>query len=79
MSKKALEAALFERRQAYAKLLFKELNESIFGGRLPATTELKWSKRLLTTAGRAHWHRSRDGSEKTSIELAEKILDCDGE
>jgi len=39
-------------------------------------SKLHWNKRLLTTAGRAKWHRSRDGVQTTEIELAEKILDC---
>ncbi|KAG1894886.1 uncharacterized protein F5891DRAFT_1281438 [Suillus fuscotomentosus] len=50
------------RREKYAAQLFEELN----------------STRLLTTAGRAKWHKSRDGVQTTEIELAAKILDCDG-
>jgi len=38
---------------------------------------MNWNKRLLTTAGRAKWHRSRDGVHTTEIELATKILDSD--
>lgn len=45
------------RRQKYATELFAELNRDVFGDRLPGNTTLEWSKRLLTTAGRARWHR----------------------
>ncbi|PIL30889.1 hypothetical protein GSI_07058 [Ganoderma sinense ZZ0214-1] len=77
MTKKALHERELERRRAYAQAFFEELNRSIFVGGIPAGTELQWNKRLLTTAGRAHWHRTRDGVHETSIQLAEKILDCD--
>ncbi|KAG2155400.1 SprT-like family-domain-containing protein [Suillus clintonianus] len=65
------------RREKYAEQLFGELNGTIFNDGLPRETKLHWNKRLLTTAGRARWHRSRDGVQKTEIELAAKILDCD--
>ena len=58
VSKKALEAAEQARREAYAQKLFDELNQSVFKGGLPESTKLTWSKRLLTTAGRARWRRS---------------------
>ncbi|KAG6872461.1 hypothetical protein C0995_009564 [Termitomyces sp. Mi166 len=77
LSKKAQAAVEQERRVIYAQELFDDLNRSVFEGRLPKETKLNWSKRLLTTAGRAKWHRSRDGVQTTEIELAEKILDCD--
>ncbi len=57
MTKKALHERELERRRAYAQAFFEELNKSIFGGGIPTSTELQWSKRLLTTAGRAQWHR----------------------
>lgn len=57
MTKKAFHERELQRRRAYAQAFFDELNQSIFGGRIPASTELQWNKRLLTTAGRAHWHR----------------------
>ncbi|KAH9947963.1 SprT-like family-domain-containing protein [Amylocystis lapponica] len=76
LTKKALAAAEQARREAYARALFDELNASVFGGGIPAGTQLVWNKRLLTTAGRAKWHRSRDGVQTTEIELAVKILDC---
>ncbi|KAG1757339.1 SprT-like family-domain-containing protein [Suillus lakei] len=65
------------RREKYAAQLFEELNSTIFNDGLPRETKLNWNKRLLTTAGRARWHRSRDGVQTTEIELAAKILDCD--
>ncbi|KAM5531516.1 hypothetical protein V8D89_014841 [Ganoderma adspersum] len=77
MTKKALQERELERRHAYAQAFFEELNRSIFGSGIPASTKLQWNKRLLTTAGRAHWHRTREGVHETSIQLAEKILDCD--
>ncbi|OAX44842.1 hypothetical protein K503DRAFT_764726 [Rhizopogon vinicolor AM-OR11-026] len=65
------------RREKYAEKLFAELNSTIFNDGLPRETKLNWNKRLLTTAGRARWHKSRDGVQTTEIELAAKILDCD--
>ncbi|KAG1716330.1 hypothetical protein ID866_814, partial [Astraeus odoratus] len=56
-SKKAREAEEQARREKYAADLFTELNHNVFDGRLPKETKLEWSKRLLTTAGRARWHR----------------------
>ncbi|OSD05797.1 hypothetical protein PYCCODRAFT_1384846 [Trametes coccinea BRFM310] len=77
ISKKMLLQAKKEHLQAYAAEFFKELNEKVFGGGLPENTELVWSNRLLTTAGRANWRRDRDGRHITHIQLAEKILDCE--
>lgn len=57
LSKKAQVAAEQERRVTYARSLFEELNRSVFEDKLPKETKLNWSKRLLTTAGRAKWHR----------------------
>ncbi|OJA18812.1 hypothetical protein AZE42_00861 [Rhizopogon vesiculosus] len=65
------------RREKYAEKLFAELNSTIFDDGLPRETKLNWNKRLLTTAGRARWHKSRDGVQTTEIELAAKILDRD--
>jgi hypothetical protein len=76
--KKAEAEAEQARREAYAQALFDDLNTSVFKGELPQT-KLVWSKRLLTTAGRAKWHRSKTGVDSTEIELATKILDCDRE
>ncbi|KAF5355958.1 hypothetical protein D9756_003990 [Leucocoprinus leucothites] len=77
VSKKALEEAERARRENYAQELFNELNRSVFKNGLPEKTKLNWNKRLLTTAGKAKYHRSRDGVETSEIELATKILDCD--
>lgn len=57
MTKKQQQEAERERLRAYAAGFFKELNEGVFGSGIPEATELVWSKRLLTTAGRAHWKR----------------------
>lgn len=56
-SKKALAIAEQAERAAYAESLFDELNRGVFAGGLPVETSLVWSNRLLTTAGRARWHR----------------------
>ncbi|KAI0651442.1 SprT-like family-domain-containing protein [Trametes meyenii] len=77
MTKKMLLEAELERRRAYASAFFKEMNDTVFGGGIPENTELAWSKRLLTTAGRAHWRKDRNGTHTTSIQLAEKVLYCD--
>ncbi|KAJ3480158.1 hypothetical protein NLI96_g8545 [Meripilus lineatus] len=76
-TQKALLLAEQNRREAYAQVLFNELNESVFRGGIPKDTALKWNVRLLTTAGRARWHKSKEGIQTTEIELAPKILDCD--
>ncbi|KAA1477611.1 hypothetical protein DENSPDRAFT_616267 [Dentipellis sp. KUC8613] len=75
-SKKAAALAAQTQREVYAQELFDELNKTVFGEGIPAGTKLVWSNRLLTTAGRARWHRSKDGVHTTEIELATKILDC---
>ena len=56
-SKKALALAEQAERATYAQSLFDELNRGVFAGGLPVETTLVWSNRLLTTAGRARWHR----------------------
>ncbi|KAI0287401.1 SprT-like family-domain-containing protein, partial [Russula brevipes] len=78
LSKKALAQAEQAERAAYAQSLFDELNRGVFASGLPVETSLVWSNRLLTTAGRARWHRSKEGVHTTSIELATKILDTRG-
>ncbi len=57
MTKKALLQSELERRRNYAQAFFNEMNETVFGGGIPAGTALEWNKRLLTTAGRAHWRK----------------------
>jgi hypothetical protein len=77
--KKAAAEAEQARREAYALELFNDLNSSVFRGELPHTP-LVWSKRLLTTAGRASWNRSKTtGQHITTIELSTKVADSDGE
>ena len=56
-SKKAQKTVEQRKRHDYAQHLFDDLNASIFKGGLPNNTALNWNKRLLTTAGRAKWHR----------------------
>jgi ABC-type oligopeptide transport system ATPase subunit len=57
MTKKAKQLIEQARREQYAQDLFDELNQCVFKGGLPKETVLKWSNRLLTTAGRARWKR----------------------
>lgn len=57
MTKKELERQAQARLEAYAQTLFDDLNKLVFQNQLPADTALMWNKRLLTTAGRARWHR----------------------
>ncbi|KXN87546.1 HMG box-containing protein C19G7.04 [Leucoagaricus sp. SymC.cos] len=77
VSKKAIAEAEQTSRERYAQDLFDELNKSVFKNGLPEKTELRWNKRLLTTAGKAKYRRSRDGVETSEIELATKVLDCE--
>ncbi|THU90761.1 hypothetical protein K435DRAFT_759939 [Dendrothele bispora CBS 962.96] len=73
MSAKAKKEERFNELKKYAEELFEELNQKIFEGKLP-DAPLQWNPRLLTTAGKAQWHRSREGIETSSIQLATKIL-----
>lgn len=57
VTKKAHAAAEQARREKYAADLFEELNRVVFKDGLPKETKMNWNKRLLTTAGRAKWHR----------------------
>ncbi|TFK57680.1 hypothetical protein OE88DRAFT_161860 [Heliocybe sulcata] len=77
MTKKAQAEAEQAKRAAYAEQLFAELNHTVFKDGLRADTKLVWNTRLLTTAGKARWHKSSDGTRTSSIELATKILDCE--
>jgi hypothetical protein len=56
-TKKAQAVAEQARREQYAAELFEELNRMVFNDGLPKGTKMNWNKRLLTTAGRAKWHR----------------------
>ncbi|QRV86648.1 HMG (high mobility group) box protein [Ceratobasidium sp. AG-Ba] len=67
---------------AQALALFSELNESVFDDRLPKDCKIVWSKKLNTTAGRAHWKRVRDSEgnvirHESHIELSTKVVDCE--
>jgi hypothetical protein len=44
-------------REEYAQQFFDDLNKTVFGDGLPSDTKLDWNVRLLTTAGRARWHK----------------------
>ncbi|KAJ7806107.1 SprT-like family-domain-containing protein [Mycena olivaceomarginata] len=63
----------------YAEQVYTWVNRRVFEDRLPSLDkiEIKWNTRLLTTAGKARFHRDRDGNEFVDIELATKILDCE--
>ncbi|CAE6441207.1 unnamed protein product [Rhizoctonia solani] len=68
--------------QTAAITLFAELNDSVFGGKLPKDCPIEWSKKLNTTAGRAHWKKIRDANgnvtrHDTRIELSIKVVDCE--
>ncbi|KAF8710631.1 SprT-like protein, partial [Rhizoctonia solani] len=68
--------------QATAIALFAELNDSVFDGKLPSDCPIEWSRKLNTTAGRAHWKRIRDTDGRvtrhdTRIELSTKVVDCE--
>ena len=54
---KKVAAAEKKKLALYAQELFVELNRLVFKDGLPKDTKLNWNKRLLTTAGRARWHR----------------------
>lgn len=56
-AKKTQAVAEQARREQYAAELFEELNRMVFNNGLPKGTKMNWNKRLLTTAGRAKWHR----------------------
>jgi len=83
-------------KQSIAESFVRELDGLIGGGevqKLASSTggiKLEWSKKLNSTAGRAHWRREgtkvrgEDGTITTtykhnaSIELAEKVIDNEG-
>lgn len=57
MTKKKCKQEQQDKLRDYAQTLFAELNRTVFKQQLPEDTKLNWNKRLLTTAGRAKWHR----------------------
>ncbi|KAF8213713.1 SprT-like family-domain-containing protein [Mycena galopus ATCC 62051] len=87
LPKKLSEAALLKREAQerathlaqYAEQVYSYLNRKIFKNQLPSlgNMEIKWNSRLLTTAGRAHFHRDKEGHEFTEIHLATKVVDCE--
>ncbi|KAJ7922966.1 SprT-like family-domain-containing protein [Mycena leptocephala] len=66
-------------RVEYAEQVYSYLNHVVFKNQLPslANIDIKWNSRLLTTAGRAHFHRDRNGKEFVEIHLATKVVDTD--
>ncbi|PLW10928.1 hypothetical protein PCANC_17403 [Puccinia coronata f. sp. avenae] len=68
-----------EIREELARELVLEMNKRIFGRQLPPI-EVFWSKRLNSTAGRAHFAYSHDkaGNRVANyrVELALKVVDC---
>ena len=77
-SKKTQQTVEQQRRHDYAQQLFDDLNGSIFKGGLPNNTALNWNKRLLTTAGRARWHRWVDIAYQFSLFYGRKYSAKDG-
>ncbi|KAA1114051.1 hypothetical protein PGTUg99_013105 [Puccinia graminis f. sp. tritici] len=67
-----------EVREEMAEELLVELNRKVFGRKLPPI-ELFWSKRLNTTAGRAHYVHVTDALgnrvPRARVELASKVVD----
>lgn len=56
-SKKAAADAKLALLASYAQRWYDDLNLEVFDSKLPKDTELIWNKKLLTTAGRAHYKR----------------------
>ncbi|KAF8917564.1 SprT-like family-domain-containing protein [Mucidula mucida] len=76
-SQKAIAEAKQQRLAEYAQSLFTDLNRVVFNNGLPADVELKWSKTLRVTAGRASYSRNRKGEITAKIDLAVKVLDSE--
>ncbi|KAJ7748494.1 SprT-like family-domain-containing protein [Mycena maculata] len=66
-------------RITYAEQVYSYLNKVVFKNGLPTLRkiELKWNNKLLSTAGRAQFHRDRNGNEFAEIHLASKVVDSD--
>ncbi|CAD5119461.1 DgyrCDS8067 [Dimorphilus gyrociliatus] len=59
-----------------AKTLFQEFNNKIFDGKLPVTMDIRWNKRLSTTAGYCKYTINRTtNAHKACIELSDKVCD----
>lgn len=55
--------------------LFGEYNKNVFDGKLP-TMEIKWNKRLLTTAGYCKYMTNKITKDhKATIDLSDKVCD----
>ena len=85
---RAAAAAFRRRRDAAAAALFARYNEAVFGGKLPADTQVTWSPRLRTTAGVTHFLKRRSGggggdpptlppTRLARVELSTKVIDSD--
>ena len=64
-------------REDLARRMFEEFNTTVFGSRLPADMVIKWSTRLLRTAGMTYMSTIRvDGVRQRAarVELAAKVL-----
>ena len=70
------QAALQRSLQELAPRLYREFNESVFGGKLPADVPVVWNARLLTTAGQCVFRTSADRRTAT-IQLAAKVVDSE--
>ena len=57
ISKQARAAAERKELEEYAQRFFDDVNKTVFKNGLPSNTKLAWNVRLLTTAGRARWHK----------------------
>ncbi|KAJ6573992.1 SprT-like family-domain-containing protein, partial [Mycena vulgaris] len=66
-------------RVEYAQQVYSYLNKVVFKNRLPSLAKIGiiWNNKLLTTAGRAQFHRDRQGNEFAEIHLATKVIDTD--
>ncbi|KAI9666340.1 MAG: hypothetical protein M1821_004276 [Bathelium mastoideum] len=84
-------------KHALASSFLEELDQKITGGKIGSMAndglgvKLEWSRKLNSTAGRAHWkkegrrEKTLQGQEKAEIkyrheakiELAEKVIDCE--
>ncbi|KAJ7226047.1 SprT-like family-domain-containing protein, partial [Mycena pura] len=84
-SKKKLSAAdvakqrFIDHLTRHAEQVYSYLNKKVFKDGLPSLeeVELKWTNILLTTAGKAYYHRDRSGQEFAVIYLARKVLDTE--
>ncbi|KAF9654294.1 hypothetical protein BDM02DRAFT_3106603, partial [Thelephora ganbajun] len=77
ISKQVQAATERKELEEYTQRFFDDVNKIVFKNGLPSDTKLVWNARLLTTAGRARWHKNRHGEESSQIELATKILTCE--